>query len=140
MSVCVCGCGVPYFEQHRYLSNNTTGIYPPNLTLNNEQNKLPLHMLDILILYDNHRNNYYTTSWEKGFDPKYQALPNTNTPSPPQHSLPLQHHNGKNTRPPQHKHTPSLLPHQPLNGRHHERNIQCDPKLHLHAQWKLAIW
>jgi hypothetical protein len=71
----------PYFEKHRYLSLLRTGIYPEaTLKLNAEQSELPIHFLDIQILYDQLSHNYYTTLWDKRYDSKYQALPSTRYP------------------------------------------------------------
>jgi hypothetical protein len=74
-------CNNPYFEKHRYLAPHLIGIYPEaTLKLNLEQSALPIHFLDIQILYNPHKHNYYTTLWDKRYDTKYQALPSTRYP------------------------------------------------------------
>jgi len=71
----------PHYEKHRYLSPLRTGIYPADtLVLNAEQTDLPLHFLDIQVLYDIERHNYYTTVWDKRYDPKYHKLPSQKYP------------------------------------------------------------
>ncbi len=67
----------PHFELYKY------DLYPKNmLTLNKEQDNLPLHCLDVHIYYNNKTENLETKSHSKKDDPKFKALTFTKYPHP----------------------------------------------------------